>query len=457
MSIQSGRNEFEVRPDDRDYSGLSIENRFLSDANIERSFFNGVNLVNCAFDGVKMNNTEFSEANIRQCAIFNSDLSGSDFVDSLFEQTTFVNCNFEKGEWRGAIFRHCKFKNCNFFHTTVTLCVFSGCEFDTQSIKSAEHRAIYFNVFSRSAFGEQTYDVHFASRNFGVPARGNYGGIVHAGSQISIEQLCLLNNVGGLRAIDVAGVAESICASLATGLQRRTSTLIFFSKIVRVLTEERRISSTSLIYLEITIASFAGSVDDQDLFTAAMTAVIEIRSALFSIATETLDPAWAGSTASTKDITIHFSETYGRRQAEILRETLADVAGANPEALAITSFRNGSTIIELISANTIAVGALLMAINFVLRQANVTVRRWRELKRTVQSTQKPKRTTKKAGISTGRTPSKVPAVLKTGPVLPELAPVRAAVNRYGRDLVEMDERADVTVMIQISTEQMHRG
>ena len=57
MSIKSGRSEFEVRLKDRDYSGLSIEDKFLSDRDIERSFFNGVNLVNCAFDGVKMNNT----------------------------------------------------------------------------------------------------------------------------------------------------------------------------------------------------------------------------------------------------------------------------------------------------------------------------------------------------------------------------------------------------------------
>jgi hypothetical protein len=99
-------------------------------------------------------------------------------------------------------------------------------------------------------------DSYFASRNFGIPAIGNQGTIVPGGSQI--EQLCLLNNVGRSRVIDVAGVAESICASLANGVQRRFSTLIFFSKIVRVLTDERRISPTSLIYLEQTIGVVAG-------------------------------------------------------------------------------------------------------------------------------------------------------------------------------------------------------
>src|ERR1700730_1480483 len=309
MNTKAGRSAFEVRLADRDYSGLSISNRYLTDIDIERSFFNGVNLVNCAFQNVKMNNTEFSEAKIEKCVFSRADLSGSDFVDSLLEDTCFLHCNFEKGEWRDTTFRRCKFVECNFDHTTVTLCVFVGCEFDVQTIHTAEHRAVYFNVLSRCHFGRPTSEAHFASRNFGIPAIADQGTIVPAGSQTSIEQLCLLNNIGRLRAIDVAGVAESICSSLSDGVHRRVSTLIFFSKIVRVLTEERRISPTSLIYLEQTITAFAGRVADQDLFTAAMTAVIEIRSAMFSVATEPISQTWANSGEPATHITIRFAET----------------------------------------------------------------------------------------------------------------------------------------------------
>jgi hypothetical protein len=449
MSTKSGRTAFEIRSEDRDYSGLSIENKFLSDRDIERSFFNGVNLVNCAFDTVKMNNTEFSEATVRRCNLANSDLSGSDFVDSLFEDTTFVGCSFEKGEWRDAVFRRCRFIQCNFYHTTITLCVFLLCEFDEKTIVSAEHRAVYFNVFSRGKFGRKISDITFSSRNFGVPASKNHGTVVPTGAQTTIEQLCLLNNIDHLRAIDVAGVAESICTSLATGAHTRTSTLVFFSKIVRALTDEHRISATSLIYLEQTIKQFAGSVDDQDLFTAAMTAVIEIRSALFSVASETSSQEWATSGETPRDITIRFSETYSRRQAEILGETLAHVSGAHGQALVISTFRNGSTLVEFVTANAMTLGALLVSINFVLRQAKVTVKLWNELKR-VFVRERPK---KRAGGKTkavARLPGRVPAVLRTGPVVRELAPVRTAVARHGRTLVEMDEKAEITVVVHVS-------
>jgi uncharacterized protein YjbI with pentapeptide repeats len=454
MSTKSGRSEFEVRPTDRDYSGLSLANRFLAHANLERSFFNGVNLTNCVFDGVKMNNTEFSEAKVQEGNFSETDLSGSDFVDSLFENTDFLSCNFEKGEWRDTTFRQCKFVRCNFDHTTVTLCVFVGCEFDAETLATAEHRAIYFNALSRCKFGRPIYDSYFASRNFGTPALGDQGTIVPGGSQISIEQLCLLNNIGRSRVIDVAGVAESICASLADGVHRRFSTLIFFSKIVRVLTDERRISPTSLIYLEQTIAGFAGSIDDQDLFTAAMTAVIEIRSALFSVATETQNHAWANSSEPARNITIRFSETYVRNQVEILRETLATVAGATADELTIESIRNGSTVIEFLSADVIATGALLVAINFVLRQAKITVKELTSLGRFISKTRRTKKPITKPNRSARRIRNKVPAVLQTGPVLPELAPVRAAVNRYGRVLVEMDEKAHVTIVVNVSAEHM---
>ena len=385
----------------------------------------------------------------------NTDLSGSDFVDSLFENSTFVNCNFEKGEWRDAVFRKCKFVECNFFHTTVTLCVFLHCEFDERSIVSAEHRAVYFNVFSRAKIAVRISDVTFSSRNFGVPASKDHKSIVPTGVQTTIEQLCLLNNTDHLRAVDVASVAESICASLATGAHTRTSTLVFFSKIVRALTDERRISATSLIYLEQTIREFASSVEDQDLFTAAMTAIIEIRSALFSVAEEASSSGWASTDELTREVTIRFSETYSRRQVEILGETLGHVAGADGRTLEISGFRNGSTVVEFMTTNVVTLGALLVAFNFVLRQAEVTVKRWNTLKRSIRP-ERQKKGTRGRVTPAGRLSRKVPAVLKSGPVARELGPVRTAVTCYGRTLVEMDEKATITVIVQVSQADAER-
>jgi hypothetical protein len=447
MDTKAGRSPFEIRSHDRDYSGLSIADRYLADTNIERSFFNGVNLSNCAFAGVKMNNTEFSEANVKSSDFTGCDLSGSDFVDSLFENTAFLNCNFEKGEWRDAAFRQCRFVECNFDHTTVTVCTFIGCEFDRSTIDTAEHRAIYFNVFSQSKFGKAVSERHFSSRNFGIPATADQNTLVAAGSETTIEQMCLLNNVGKLRVLDVARVAEVLCASLAGGAQRRTSTLTFFAKIVRTLTDEHRISATSLVYLEELVSRLASSVNDQDLFTAAVSAMVEIRSALFAIATETANQNTENADQPVTHITILFAETYVRTQAEALRETLAAVAGG-PNSFSTESVKNGSTIIDLFSQGVVSLGALLVSTNFVLRQAKLTVKLSTETGKSIKAVLG-KSSRRKGQARSRRKPGKVPAIMKTGPVSPSLAPVRAAVHRHGRVLVEMDEKADVVVTVSI--------
>lgn len=444
-SFRIGRLPFEPRGIDNDYSGLSISDRYLENANVEKSFFNGVNLINCAFVAVRLNNSEFSEAKAERCEFDETDLSGADFVDCLFDKVLFSKCNFEKGEWREATFRNCKFLDCNFGHTTVALCKFVNCEFDAASLSSAEHRAIYFNVFTICKFARPIADVVFASRNFGTPAAGAHTGLVHPASGVNIEQICLLNNLGQLRIAALADVAESICTTLGGKAQRRNSTLTFFSKIIRVLTDERRISATSLIYLEELITRFATTVDDQDLFMAAMAAVIEIRSALFTVASEP-QAAEDTSVSRVRSITIYFSTTYARHQAEILRDALAEAAGIPPKGLRIETFRSGSTLIEIASTTILSTGALLTGLNFVLRQATVTVRRVAALKRAIDRIREEARRNAQKRQLVRQLPRKVRSILKSGAVAPELIPVRAAVRRSGRTLVELDENAEVTIL-----------
>src|SRR6202034_3723042 len=99
-----------------------------------------------------------------------------------------------------------------------------------------------------------------------------------------------------------------------------------YSKVIRILTRERRISATTLIYLEKVITQFATSVGEQDLFGAAMAAVVEIRSALFAVPSE---PPPVGPEANTiaTHVSIHFGETYTRHQADMFRDAVAETSG----------------------------------------------------------------------------------------------------------------------------------
>jgi hypothetical protein len=440
------RSNFDIRKDDRDYSGMTIADTLLEKADIEKSFFHGTVLRNCDFIDVKLNNTEFSESSASRAHFVNTDLTGSDFVDCRFEDGHFEQCSFEKGEWRESVFVNCNFIGCDFTHTTIALCKFIACEFDAKTIGKLENRSIYSNVFQRCRFMAPLVDSAFCSRNFGVPASGQSGALMHAGAGVTIEQICLLNNLGRLRTIDIIQVTENICDMLTKGGQRRNGTLRFLSNIVRMLTEERRISATSLMYLERIVMALANTTEDHDVFKVVMDAIVEIRNALVLIASETEESAVKDADGTASAVYLYFSETFGRPQIELLKDALATTAGVQPSDLTISEIRHGSTFIELAVTNMVAIAGLLTALNYVLRQAKITVKTLGELGaeiRELTAAAKPKRAARSV---TKKKPAKAIAVLSTGAVADTLRPLQASVQEHGRVLVEMDEPADVTIL-----------
>jgi uncharacterized protein YjbI with pentapeptide repeats len=444
-TMQIGRSPFEIRAADKEYSGSTIVDRYLENADLERSFFNGVVLTNCWFKSVALNDTELSEAKIERCRFQRTNLTGCDFVDTVFEDTIFDHCTFLKGEWRDTVFRKCRFVECSFEHTTVTLCSFIRCTVDGPSLKTAEHRSVYFNVFSRCRLGAVITDPVFASRNFGTPASGLPDQLVPTEAGTTIEQMCLLNNVGHFRVVSLVDVATSICTSLARQGYRRSSALRFYAKILRTLTEERRISATSLMFLEELITGFGATIDEQDLLMAAMAAVIEIHSALLAIASENPIAGVQHAGTPVRHVTITFSETYQYHQAGALRDALAAATDAAPHDLMIDDVRPGSTIIE-ITTTVISVGGLLAALNFVLRQANVTVQEVTHIKRSVYAFQKATPKKRSSRALAVRHQSKITATLQPDSAVPQLARLRKAVRRHGRDLAEMDEPAEIIML-----------
>jgi uncharacterized protein YjbI with pentapeptide repeats len=439
---------FDIRHDDRDYSGTMITDRFLDHSDIEKSFFHGTVLNNCTFDDVKLNNTEFSESFGKSCHFNEIDLSGSDFVDCQFEDTEFSSCSFEKGEWRESVFKNCRFLGCDFTHTTIALCRFVQCEFDENTIRRLENRSIYTNVFQGSTFARMLTDQAFYSRNFGVPAADQPGTLVRTDVGMSIDQVCLLNNLGRLRTIDVVTVTENICNALAKGGHRRNSTLRFLCNIVRMMTEERRISATSLMYLEVVVMSLANTTEDQDVFKVVMDAIVEFRNALVLIAAEAQESAVQEFDGKVQSVSIFFPETHDRRQVELLKDALAETAGQTRDCFHIENVQYGSTLIEIVVSGTVTVAGLLTAFNYMLRQATITVQELGKFKKAVRSTFKSAKSTRTSQAITQKTSAKVPAIMKTGAVSETMKPLQTAVRRNGRDLAKMDGKAEVTVLIE---------
>ena len=229
------------------------------------------------------------------------------------------------------------------------------------------------------------------------------------------------------------------------GQQRRNSTLTFFAKIVRTISDERRISATSLIYLEDLIARFAGTVEDRDLLMAAMSAVIEIRTALFNIVSETRQTE--PPSENLHSLSIRFAPTCGRAQVEVLRRALSESAGLGAGGLEIKKLESGSTIIEMMTDAAVTTGVLLIALNFILRQADITVKLVGKLRRSARAALGARKPPVPRRASRPP-PPKVRAILRSGAVAPELVLIRSAVHRSGRILVDMDVHASVVITAQ---------
>ncbi len=134
----------------------------------------------------------------------------------------------------------------------------------------------------------------------------------------------------------------------------------------------------------------------------------------------------------------------------MLARSLTVVGRLSPTSFKIVRFTNGSTLIEIATTGIMSLGPLLVGVNFVLRQATVTVQRYGKLKRVVHAARSNSgREVAKPRRSVGMlAKTKVRAVVMDSDQLPELEATRTVVRQSGRKLVELDTKADVNVVTQ---------
>ena len=432
-----------------DFSGMSFQRVSMRNQRRENGFFNGVDFIETEIVGVNLSHCELSEAFMCKCFISSTDFSSSDFIDSTFENCEFIDCNFSTGEWRSANFRTCSFNTCNFDRTTIALTGFYDCSFDETSMRTMMHRAVALNVFSSCDFHCPAGDDIFSSRNFGVPcALQNSTSVIHSAG-MSLEQLCLLRNLEKMKVTDLLDAVRVAFDVLRNDGRRRASTFKFIILIVRVVAAERRISPTSLILMENFIASFASGVDDAEVFNIAMTLVIEIRSILFEIgATETIIEHEAVEDAVQR-LQLKFNETFDRDAIDLLVDSILTVGYFSSDAIRIEKLENGSTYVEAATATFMSLGPLLVALNFTLRQATITVERIGQMNKAARKAiGGPRATISKKNRAKSQLEKRVHAVADGRTASRELDATRKVVLRSGSALAKLDAKASVHVTTQ---------
>ena len=279
------------------------------------------------------------------------------------------------------------------------------------------------------------------TRNFGVPGSPAGTALVRVGAEITIEEVCRLNNIGHMRTVDFVLAAEALFGEVREGGSRRRSSLLFLANILRTLEGERRISASSLLYLEEAVSELASRILDQQLFMASMSVIVDIRAALFAMSGFDAAADYPGE-ATVSGVHIFFDGRFGPGHVEILRDTMEKVAGAESGTLKLTKLEHGSTLIEFITSQALSLVGLITAVNLIISQATVTVGKYANLKKALAQTRNPAPSGSQHPVPRAR----VPDILKSGVVAPKLAPLKTAVKKHGRALVEMDEPAQVAIL-----------
>src|SRR6185437_2390610 len=418
-----------------DLSGKDFENVFAdSTQTLSHSFLNGSSFKDSIFIETPIDQTELAEAEILGCRFERGDFTGSSFIGARVDDSLFVACNFTDGEWRKSRFRRVKFVDCNFHYTTMNLCTFDSCSFTGEGAKKIDNRSVNYNVFTRTEFDFSVADEVVLASNFGLPTEKASKSLANYGAGISLEEICLRSRTGKIVISELVDAIENEFRR-SDGRRLKVLRLEFVSNIVIALGTIERVSATSLEYLERFFLMLARSAKTESDALAAMGVLLNIRSLLVDItAGRYSGPKYESALCTAIDV--HYDRTYGRAEAEVLARILAELAHAAPGTFSISRFANGSTIIEMIALHAVAVGAALTAINYALRQANVTLVQTRELKTNTTKLLKEfskKNKSKRRATQTSR----VPALQRSGAPTKEMLSLRRVIDQTGRTAVDL--------------------
>lgn len=437
-----GRSPFPLLDDDNDYSGRDFDSVYLEGSkSLSHAFLNGVTIVNSAFLAADLDQCEFGEAKLTSTSFVRCLLDGTDFVRATFTDVLFDGCDFTDGEWRESIFTGVKFVGCKFAHTTVNLCSFYDCEFLAGSLDGLDYKAVNYNVFSNCKFDGGISSQTVLSRNFGLRSAKPSSSIVHFGNDITLEQVCFISGARPTRVFDLVRAIEVECANFRGRLKKLR--LEFISNIVRLMASERTIAPSSLVYIEGILSALGSTLLEDGDPQAILLAFVTVRNALFDRVNEIL-LAEANLPGVAEKIVLAYQATYSREDGIVVAASLDQLISGGTGAVRLISVRAGSTIFSIdVHGLICSAAAALAAVNLLLSQATVSVKKLKALKKELT----PKKPRAKSKRTVAMLKNTTPALLLSGKQPLELTRLRRAVQESGIILVKLDEPVAAIVFI----------
>ncbi len=438
----AGKTPLDVASYAADLSGRDFDSVCLDRLQtLSHSFLNGSSFKNSTFLGGPIDQTELAETQVVDCFFDETDFTGSSFIGATVDGTTFRKCVFSDGEWRKSRFTNVVFEDCNFNYTTVNLCVFDNCEFYGKDSKDLDNRSVNYNVFTQCHFDVLYEDDVVLAKNFGLPGSGKSECLSNYGSSISLEEVCIQSSRSRTLVSELISAIENEFKS--ESLPRlKTMRLEFISNIVAALAKSKKISATSLTYLEAFFSKLAKAALSEADVLAAMGVVLSLRSLLFDYARQS-PPSVENARYQCQEIDIEYRRTYTNSDAVELAKILGELTTGDPNVFMISRVAFGSTLIELIALQVVSVGAVLTALNFALRQANTALVQAQEIRKNtgklLKSAPKVSKKRRKKNVS------RVQALQQPASLTKDATLLRDAVAVHGYQAVLLDDEAKITV------------
>jgi hypothetical protein len=459
---EQGRQQFPLIADGpRDYAGQDFNAVYLANSDaLSHAFLNGVSVVGCAFDNIQLDYCELAESTFSDTKFVNVNLSASDFVRSAITDCTFEACNFSNGEWRQSKFEDVNFVGCDFTHTTINLSSFQNCRFSNELSGSLDRRSISYNTFAVCSFEKPVSDHLVISRNFGLPSLPGISPPTPAHAGMTLEELCVQSSTGLVTARNLIDALHDEGAKPQGRLKKLR--LEFISNIIGLLARKGMLSASSLTYVETILVEFAKRATNEVDFMAVMTAVVNVRNALYDVATK------AANTGSLQDVTcagivFRFKAMFNHDEAQTFIDTLSEVVFGRGGDIEIVSVRAGSTWIECVFPILASASTVMGAVNLLLSQSNTTVDKVTQLsgkliralrrKRPTAPQRPTKRPTKRRKPKES---SRMPAIMNPAIAVPELVTIRAAMQRSGEILVRFDDQVEIRLIISDQRRELRR-
>lgn len=437
-----GQVHFSPEPGKVDFSGSDFSNMYFGPPNsLDHTYLNGVVAINCTFDTLSIAQVELAESEIIHCDFSSVDMSGTDLVGTSARDSVFRRCSFVEGEWRQSHFHNCSFYECDFDNTTINLCIFESCSFDKDSIASFNQMGKSYNTFFGCDVPPYIENGVVLSRNFALPGRPGRSVLVKSDDE-GLEAVCFDSSFGRIDIEKVIIGIERELIEFNHGRLRRLR-IEFIGNIIAQLARTRKISPASILYITDLFSHFARrAASDSDL-RIAMSAALGLRTAVYDASTS-VDNDHTSIDGSRCRLMIAYDETLEEVDAITLAGLLTAVA---PKGVSFSVFSivYGSTTIEIAIYGVLTLGALLKALNFVLRQATVTVRTATELKWAAKELLSPIQPIQHKGPRA--LSSQANAIERNDGLRDDQIPGRAAVRSAGRRVGRLDKRARVSIDI----------